>query len=92
MPTLNIVETAPQLNKLNSQQQEERRKYEEFITKVSTAGKIGDLKMSDGDRIPSVRMALSHASRRVGQPIQMWAVEDHLYFKTAEGKKLHRDN
>lgn len=82
MAKLNLIdiEEAPQPDKLTSKVREARRMYENYIVEVTQTGKVGVLEMEEGERIGSIRMALSHASRRTGTPIQMWAADNHLYF------------
>lgn len=87
MPKLELVEAAPAPSKVSQEVLQERRMYEEYIVKVAEKGKIGKLDLDDDEPIAGVRMRLSHASRRLGRPIDMWAVENTIYFRPHDDSK-----
>ena len=72
---------APDRAKLPPEVAKERQAFEDYIAKVKGTGKVGHLVPEEDERVGSIRMKLSHASRRLQVPLITWGVNGSVYFK-----------
>lgn len=82
MPVLEMVDEkdAPKPVMVKPEVLAERQTYEDYIKSVAKTGRIGKLALDSDDELLSVRLKLSHAARRVEQPIEAWSVDRAIYF------------
>ena len=55
--------------------------YEGFIRQVN--GNVGELELNPDETARSVKVRLRRASSRVGTPLEIWDVNNRVYFKAA---------
>jgi hypothetical protein len=69
--------------------QEQQRMYEGFIREVGS-GDVGELELSPGDQIRSVKVRLRRAASRLGVEVEIWDANQRVYFRPATRRGRRR--
>ena len=83
MPTLNVrnLNEVPSPSRGSKAVREEQKRYEEFIQAVG--GDVGELELSGEEGLRAVKVRLRRAGTRLGKDLEIWDVNDRVYFKAA---------
>lgn len=82
MPTLQVRKSSdvPRPSKATRVVRELQELYEGFVRGIGT--NVGELELASGETLRSVRTRLTRAATRLGQKIQVWDVDNRVYFSS----------
>jgi hypothetical protein len=81
MPKLSVRSSneVPQPTKGSKAVLEARRQYEGYIREI--ANNVGELEILPGERVRSVKVRLRRAATRIGSELDIWDINDRVYFR-----------
>ena len=90
MPTLHVVSLAqaPQPSRVSKAVREQQMVYENYINMIGMD--VGDLELTGEDDMRSLKVRLRRASSRMGLKIDMWDLNNHLYFTVKQNPVVRR--
>jgi hypothetical protein len=59
--------------------QEARRQYEDYIREIGN--NVGELEILPGEEVRSIKVRLRRAARRTGLELDIWDINDRIYFR-----------
>jgi hypothetical protein len=69
----------PQPTRASKAVQEARRQYEGYIREIGN--NIGELEILPGERVRSVKVRLRRAATRIRSELDIWDIDDRVYFR-----------
>jgi hypothetical protein len=81
MPKLSVRSSneVPQPSTASKAVQEARRQYEGYIRVVGT--NVGELEILPEEQVRSVKVRLRRAAKRIGSELDIWDINDRVYFR-----------
>jgi hypothetical protein len=70
----------PSVSHASKAVREEQARYDGFIRQIDS-GDVGDLELNPGENVRGIKVRLRRASNRLGINIEIWHVDDHVYFR-----------
>jgi hypothetical protein len=80
MPKLSVRSgnEVPQPTRASMAVQEARRQYEAYIREVGN--NVGELEILPGEQVRSIKIRLRRAATRIGSELDIWGINDRIYF------------